>query len=67
MQTLADEAQRGALRDLERSLYAAEAGTFDSARVASALRNGFVFVPSSRTRSTPVLPPLYPFEVRKRA
>jgi hypothetical protein len=65
--TLADETQRGALRDLERSLYAAEPGTFDAARIAAAFRDGFVFARSSQAKLAQALPPLYPFDLRKRA
>lgn len=64
---LADDAQRTALADLERSLYAAAAGGFDGARLAAAFRHGIAFAPAAQCMPASPLPPLYPFEVRRRA
>ena len=62
---LAEETQRAALRELERSLYAADAHAFDGGRVASAFRSGFAFAPKAGAESVSPLPPLYPFSIRE--
>jgi hypothetical protein len=65
--SLADEAQRNALDDLERNLYSANMTGFDAARSAAAFRNGFKFIANEKASAAAPLPPLYPFELRKRA
>lgn len=65
--SLADEQQRAALHDLERSLYGTNAGGSSGERIAAAFRNGFVFARAEEAKNASPLPPLYPFELRKRA
>ncbi len=62
--TLASEAQRAALNDLERSLYAAGAGTSSGERVAAAFRNGFEFAAKTQAAAPAAVPPLYPFSIQ---
>jgi hypothetical protein len=61
---LGDDAQRAALRDLERSLYAAVASACDGERIAAAFRNGFAFAPNLQAETASPLAPLYPFSIR---
>lgn len=65
--SLADEEQRAALRELERSLYGTDAGEGRGERIAAAFRAGFAFVRPGASPTASPLPPLYPFELRKRA
>lgn len=58
------EAQRAALSELERRLYAAGSGAFDGGRIAAAFRNGFAFASMARAEVDSPLPPLYPFPTR---
>ncbi|MBS0590752.1 MAG: protein BatD [Proteobacteria bacterium] len=67
MSQLASEDQRAALRELERTLYAADIGTFDGTRIGATFGKGFAFAAPIQSGETSMLPPLYPFEVRKRA
>ncbi|MFT3790682.1 MAG: BatD family protein [Rudaea sp.] len=63
--SLGEDAQRSALRDLERHLYAADASAFDGARIAAAFRGGPAFNASTVTEAESPLPPLYPFRIRQ--
>lgn len=65
--SLSEEEQRASLRELERHLYGTETDAVDGERLAAAFRGGFVFVHAAETKTSSPLPPLYPFELRKRA
>jgi hypothetical protein len=61
-----DDPQRSVLGDMQRALYGAT-GAADAKAVASAFRDGLRFAPATAAAPATLLPPLYPFDLRKQA
>ena len=61
---VADPNQRAAVEDLERTLYGAGSADGLGERLLAAFRDGPTFPSAQSSAQSPVLPPLYPFEIR---